>query len=249
VVNTPVAVLTLDAAASNAVGLTITGNATAGGVTLAPTGGGSNEDINLVAKASGKIAQTGAAMDYRNSSGSRKVRLLIDTPSMQWSSDFAIGFSNATADGTLDTIITRAGAANWRHGDVNAASPVNQIISTQGSRSGTDTNVAGANMTVQSGIGTGNAAPSSLILRSPVAVASGTGAQTIATGLTIIGGTAQLTPYTVATLPTASATLKGSLAYVTDATLTIITGLGLAPTGGGSNIVPVFCDGTNWLVI
>jgi len=24
-------------------------------------------------------------------------------------------------------------------------------------------------------------------------------------------------------------------------------GFGIAPTGGGSNTVPVFCDGTSWL--
>lgn len=54
--------------------------------------------------------------------------------------------------------------------------------------------------------------------------------------------------YTVATLP-AAATAPLGFAIVTDATLTMITGLGLAPTGGGANTVPCFNDGTTWKII
>ena len=52
--------------------------------------------------------------------------------------------------------------------------------------------------------------------------------------------------FTVATLPTA---VEGALASVTDATLTMITGLGVAPTGGGANHVPVFADNVGWKLI
>ena len=53
--------------------------------------------------------------------------------------------------------------------------------------------------------------------------------------------------YTVATLPTGIDAY--SVAFVSDATLPITTGLGLAPTGGGTNKVPVYTtDGTNWLI-
>jgi len=55
--------------------------------------------------------------------------------------------------------------------------------------------------------------------------------------------------YTVATLPSAAGAGIGALAMVTDATLTAITGLGLAPTGGGANKVMVYSDGTNWLML
>lgn len=54
--------------------------------------------------------------------------------------------------------------------------------------------------------------------------------------------------YTVAMLPTA-ASFPYALAFVTDATLTAITGLGLPPIGGGPNIVPVFSDGTGWFIL
>lgn len=47
--------------------------------------------------------------------------------------------------------------------------------------------------------------------------------------------------FTVATLPAAPAV--GATAFVTDAVATIITGLGLAPVGGGTNKVPCYYDG------
>lgn len=155
--------------------------------------------------------------------------------------------ASSITTGTNDTFLSRGGAAaTLQQGAANAASPVAQTLRAQGSRSGTDTNVAGANYTIQSGTGTGNSIPSTLILRSPVAVASGTTAQTMATGLTINNGTAVLTSYTVANLPSASATgMTGAMAFVTDATSTTAY---TTVAGGGSNKVLVISDGTNWII-
>jgi len=58
--------------------------------------------------------------------------------------------------------------------------------------------------------------------------------------------TLQLRSFTVGTLPTFA---DGLMAEVSDATLTMITGLGLAPTGGGSNHVPVFADNVGWKIV
>jgi hypothetical protein len=58
----------------------------------------------------------------------------------------------------------------------------------------------------------------------------------------------QLPVLTVAKLPPA-ASMQGAMAFVTDATQTAILGLGLAVVGGGANKVPVYSDGTNWLII
>lgn len=55
--------------------------------------------------------------------------------------------------------------------------------------------------------------------------------------------------YTVATLPTPPAVPGFALAAVTDATLTAIVGLGLAPVGGGGNKVMVYWDTTQWLIL
>jgi hypothetical protein len=71
-------------------------------------------------------------------------------------------------------------------GNTNAASPsANITISTQGSRGGTDTNVAGGNLIVQAGTGTGNATGSTLTLKTPHAGSTGTTAQTQNAQITI----------------------------------------------------------------
>ena len=149
------------------------------------------------------------------------------------------GFVNFSGSASLRI----KGTATIQQGFDNAASPVAQTLQAQGSRSGTDTNVAGAAYTIQSGAGTGNATPSKLILQSYVAVASGTGAQTATTGLTIDRGTAVLVGYAVASLPASGA--AGSIAYATDALTPVF---GSTVVGGGAVKVPVFYDGTNWIV-
>jgi hypothetical protein len=61
-------------------------------------------------------------------------------------------------------------------------------------------------------------------------------------GSAIFGSAVQLNNYTVSTLPTG---VRGMVAYVTDAlspaSLAIVV-------GGGSSVVPVFYNGTNWIV-
>jgi hypothetical protein len=60
---------------------------------------------------------------------------------------------------------------------------------------------------------------------------------------------AQFTLYTVATLPTASTAIAGMRAAVSDSNAASYTaGIGATVAGGGSTIVPVFCNGTNWLI-
>lgn len=141
----------------------------------------------------------------------------------------------------LTTPLSSPAAATFQLGAANAAAPIAQTLSTQGSRAGTDTNVAGGNLSVVAGVGTGNAAVSVLNLQSPVAVASGSGAQTIKTGLQIKNGQAVLTGYTVATLPAGT---QGGQTFVTDAVAcTFLATL----TGGGSTVCPVFYTGTAWV--
>jgi hypothetical protein len=53
---------------------------------------------------------------------------------------------------------------------------------------------------------------------------------------------------TVAALPSASTEGAGTRAFVTDASTTLILGLGTTVTGGGANSVPVYSDGSSWLV-
>jgi hypothetical protein len=59
---------------------------------------------------------------------------------------------------------------------------------------------------------------------------------------------AQFAAYTVAQLPAASIALRGTRAMVTDANATLTAGIGANVAAGGANVVPVFCDGTNWVI-
>lgn len=105
------------------------------------------------------------------------------------SSGLSFGFSNASGNPTtLDTILTRAGAAIWQYGAANAASVVNQTVTAQGSRVGTDTNTVGANLTIKPGVSTGNVTSSALNFNSWVAVASGSATQTDTLTLQITAG-------------------------------------------------------------
>ena len=65
------------------------------------------------------------------------------------------------------------------------------------------------------------------------------------TGNITASGTVQTGSYTVATLPTPS---TGMRAYVTDSDKAAHGHFGGTVAAGGSNIVPVFYDGTNWII-
>lgn len=52
--------------------------------------------------------------------------------------------------------------------------------------------------------------------------------------------------YTVSALPTPSMARRGFRSYVTDASTTTAS-VGGAITGGGANVLPVFCTGTAWV--
>jgi hypothetical protein len=59
---------------------------------------------------------------------------------------------------------------------------------------------------------------------------------------------AQFTLYTVAQLPAASAALAGTRSAVSNSNAAYSGNAGATVAGGGSNIVPVFCNGTNWVI-
>lgn len=270
------------------------------------------------ASASNIIFQTPSAVGSGTSAQTMATRATFTTSEFQLASTYRLSWNS-------DTFLTRSSAAVIQIGAANAASPVAQTLQSQGSRSGTDTNVAGSNLTITSGNGTGNSTGSSLIFQAPVAVASGTGAQTMTTVMTLTGtgGTYNLSnaftftgPFqgsnasgpriaagaasataptliptradsttgigaqatgnmsfivaavevgrivakgytaiassinlavsTVAGLP--AAPVKGATAFVSDASTTLVLGLGLTVVGGGANNVPVYYDGTNWII-
>lgn len=96
---------------------------------------------------------------------------------------FQMGPGGAT---NRDVSLMRLGVGNLRIGNIPSATPVAQLVTIgEASRGGTDTNVAGANGTLQSGAGTGSGTGSSLIFQTPTTGTTGTAAQTYATRLTL----------------------------------------------------------------
>lgn len=84
----------------------------------------------------------------------------------------------------------------------------------------------------------------------PVIAWSSTATMTFAGAINVAGGAImgaamRLKSYIVSSLPSATA---GDNAFVTDANTSLILGLGLTVTGGGANKVPVYYDGTNWII-
>lgn len=64
----------------------------------------------------------------------------------------------------------------------------------------------------------------------------------------VLSSYSKVTTKTVANLPAAATEGAGARAAVSDATQTLTAGIGAIVAGGGANIVPVFCDGTNWRI-
>ena len=87
--------------------------------------------------------------------------------------------------GWADAQISRPAAATLQLGAAASGTPVAQTLQSQGA---TGTDVAGANLTIRPGAGTGAATGSSLIFQTPTATTTGTTAQTQSTRLTLDSG-------------------------------------------------------------
>lgn len=158
------AILTLDAITSGAGNITI---------------GGTSSDVKL-----GSYFGILTVTSTNNNQGARVGPTDFSIPS-----NGAFGFSSATnaIGGGSDTLIGRRAAATFQFGADDVASPVAQTLATQGSRAGTDTNVGGASLTIQPGIGTGTGTPSNLVLKGIVGTTTGTGAQAASAAITVLG--------------------------------------------------------------
>ena len=223
--------------------LAVTGTSEFGGNITVPVGAAATPAINFAGETNtGFFWNTTGVIDV---SFTASPRMRFRVSQLQLGNAVQLGWSSATTVGTADLLVTRRAAATLNLGNTDAATPVAQTISTQGSRAGTDNNVGGGSLTIQAGTGTGIGTASSLILRSPVVVASGTGAQTVTTGLTIVSGTAVTAAYTVATLPATAAT--GARAHVTDALNAGACLFNTTIVAGGTTACPVFYNGTGWV--
>lgn len=178
-------------------------------------------------------AETGTGI-HRNSSGVLSVDTLgvervrfNSSTSVTLSAALALAWGSSGA-ATPDTFLTRSAAATLKMGQADAASPVAQTLAFQGSRGGTDSNVAAPLATIQSPLGTGNAAGAGVAVSRAIMQASGTTAQAASHALVVCE----------------SKTLSN-----TSATTTTIANINLASNSGGgldATINLVATDGTNF---
>lgn len=134
----------------------------------------------------------------------------------------------AAVDGELDLTYLKGASGVLQLGAANAASPVAQTLQAQGSRSGTDSNVAGGSLTIKPGAGTGTGAGAKVQDMRNIMAASGSGAQLVSPAFTSCE----------------SKTLSN-----TSATATAIVNIGLAnnTSGAARATISVQCtDGTNF---
>jgi len=195
-----------------------------------------------------------------------------------WTTQFSVSSSGtATVTGTLnagtinassnvyvagnlvfgggDLTLARAAAATLRLGSSDTASPTAQTLRVQSVSIGTS-NTPGVNFTIQGSRGTGTGAGGDIIFQVTSPGSSGTAQNAYATTLTLNGdavkcavfaGPVCFPSYAVSGLP-AAASYPYARAFVTDANATLAAGIGTTVAGGGANKVPVFSDGTNWII-
>lgn len=231
VVNSPVTALTVNSASQTLV--------TDGTSSLPSLGFASSPATGLWTPLSGAIG-FGTSGEAFRSEGSLGLGMKSGSI-LWWTSSSTLGTFSSR-----DVVLSRLGVANLQLGKPANATPVaNTLTIGESSRAGTDTNIAGANGTIQSGNGTGNAAVSGVTIQAPTAVASGSGAQTQTsvavfktTGVTITpgiiaGGSAPTLTGTCATTTQVGGNTAGS--FVTSAgcsaTTVIITFATTAPNG------------------
>lgn len=111
--------------------------------------------------------------------------------------------------------------ANLKLGGPDAAAPAAQTLAIQGSRGGTDTNIAGAQLTVVTGLGTGTGVPTQLHFQGPAnGTASGTTAQ-VAIDREVINCSKVLTNNTVTSLVNctlaSNSSVGGTIEYTVEA--------------------------------
>jgi hypothetical protein len=118
-------------------------------------------------------------------------------------------------------------------------------------------NTAAVDTLIAGGRGTGTGAGGKLRFQGAAAGGAGSTQNTWAdfftldpaNGITSFQKPPTTPSYTVGgTLPAAAANLTGARAHVTNSNATLTAGIGAIVAAGGANIVPVFCDGTNWRI-
>lgn len=198
----------VNSTASAATGLSITGNAATGGVTLTVLSSGSNERLNLAAKGTSdvRIVGTGTSTTVALGVGSDQIgfwnnsdvqlglitgsvtRAVVNSEGIRIGSALGFVWSNATvpSGGTVDLTLRRAAAANLAFGATDAAAPVAQTQSVQNVVAGTS-NTAGVDWTKKASAGTGTGVGGAHVWQVAPAGSSGTSQNSFVEAMRITG--------------------------------------------------------------
>lgn len=166
--------------ASQADGISVSGDAAGSGTRITALSSGSNSPIRLSPKGT-------AGVDFNDSSGTPRIRLNSEATFLILGNNIGLGFSTSNTNPTtanIDSYLYRGGVATLRQGQADAASPVAQSLTVQSVLDGT-TNTAGAAWTFKGSAGTGTGVGGSLIFQVAPAGSTGTTQNALATALTI----------------------------------------------------------------
>lgn len=174
-----------------------------------------------------------------------------------------VTLTDNVADGSLGPVAPSAGTAlstyNVGNQTINAplsGGPISNLALPQFGGAGTngifpfDTPKGnGASFVMWGGAGSGNSGQGAGDLKLEGGwVNTDSGLDTTHGGVVIVGiSGATGAPYTVAALPPCSMK-AGARAVVSNSSATLTAGIGAVVMGGGANVVPVVCDGTNWRI-
>jgi hypothetical protein len=213
---------------TNLAGLTITQTGANVGIGVTAFGASATRTLGLTNSGTGPTSQPADIVQFWSSdfaAGDARFRLLSEAGSRITIGNDQIVMATGTTD---DAFFGRAAAANWRLGNINAAIPVAQTISTQSARGGTDTDTAGASaFTMIGSLGTGNATPGRFHVQTGARSAtSGTTAQTAVDRL-VVGASKTLTNNTTTTVTNVTVASNTVAAGILDYAVEVFDGTDL----------------------
>ena len=157
----------------------------------------------------------------------------------------SLAFSSTSNDATAtgDLVVNRAAAASLQLGNNTATASATAIGQTIKGPNATGATSTGGSLTLAGG--TGTSAGGAVIISTAATTTQATAVTVNKDGVTTFAKPPVLPVYTVATLPATAAAgmVQGAQAIVTDAQN---SNHHSTVTGGGSTVICVFYDGTNW---
>jgi hypothetical protein len=133
---------------------------------------------------------SGGSIEFSYGNGNSSLVLGLNLLKMNSITSFGFTGGSGSATGALDTLLSRAAAANVQFGAANVnGAPVAQTISFQGALAGSATNQASANTTIVGSLGTGTGTNGDFIFQCGVKTSTGTAQATATTCFTLKGET------------------------------------------------------------